>query len=415
MALLKIVLLLFIGITVARKCKSPIELAVVVDASDSLSLKDVRYVKLFIKSIANFSRMAVFSSHVSVILAGYNVSVAIALNKIGADKFKFYETVDKVVKPLGGEWSVNRGLQMIKKQVFTEGNEMRSFLPQIVLVVTSGKPGNGNDIQHQIKNLNDIGAKVYIVSVGDVARRDKIMRMIRNESSKIVKVHLNNFRELTSFSFIIGEEICQTHYHDELAICKTKMDVGFIVDSSGSINNAGYLSIKTFMKAISVYLGFAPDALRVGAVLYSKEAKVWIQFKEIVELRKLFKKLWKMPHYRDMTRIDYGLVVANTQLFTRESGMRDDAIKIAILLTDGEQTTRGIKDLIPLREAADKLREREVAVFAVGIGKSVRKDQLLEITNASEYVKILSSFNDLKSVTRKVARDVCQLVNGMSV
>ncbi|XP_046846522.1 uncharacterized protein LOC124440254 isoform X2 [Xenia sp. Carnegie-2017] len=409
MALLKIVVLLFIGITVARKCKSPIELAVVVDASDSLSLNDVTFVKGFIKSVGRFFRIAVFSSHVSVVLAGSNVSDVIALNKIGANKFKFYKAVDKVVKPLGGEWSVDRGLQMIKKRVFTEENGMRSFLPRIVLVVTSGIPGNGNDIQHQIKNLTDVGAKVYMVSVGDVARQDELMRMIRNESSNMYQVQ--NFRELTSLASIIGEDICQTHYHDELAICKTKTDVGFIVDSSGSINNAGYLKMKTFMKAISVYLGFAPDALHVGAVLYSKEANLWTRFKDNLNLRTWFKKLWTMPHYRDVTRIDLGLDVANTQLFTRKSGMRDDAIKIAILFTDGEQTTRGINDLIPLREAADKLRERDITVFAVGIGKSVRKDQLLEIAKTSEYIITLSSFNELEAKTRKMAKDVCQLVN----
>ena len=186
-------------------------MAVVVDASDSLSLNDVTFVKLFIKSVGDFFRIADFSSHVSVVLAGSNVSDVIALNKTGADKFKFREAVDKVVKPLGGEWSVNRGLQMIKKRVFTEENGMRPFLPRIVLVVTSGKPGNGNDIQHQIKNLTDVGAKVYMVSVGDVARQDELMRMIRSESSYMYQVR--NFQELTSLASFISKDICRKKYH----------------------------------------------------------------------------------------------------------------------------------------------------------------------------------------------------------
>ena len=185
----------------------------VVDASDSLSARKTIFVKTFLNKIASFFQLSAFSSHVSVVLAGSDVRIVTGLNKHGADRLKFREAVDKAVKPLGGEWSVNRGLQIIKKRVFTEENGMRPFLPRIVLVVTSGKPGNGNDIQHQIKNLNDIGAKVYIVSIGDVARRDKIMRMIRNESSEIVKVHLNNFGELISLASVIGEAICQKDYH----------------------------------------------------------------------------------------------------------------------------------------------------------------------------------------------------------
>ena len=98
--------------------------------------------------------------------------------------------------------------------------------------------------------------------------------------------------------------------------------MGFIVDSSGSISHEGYTNMKNFMSGIAVYMGFKPGVTHVGVVLYSKKAEVWTRFGKHANVRKLFRVLWKMPHYRDVTRIDLGLDVANNDLFTKEAGMR---------------------------------------------------------------------------------------------
>lgn len=188
------------------------------------------------------------------------------------------------------------------------------------------------------------------------------------------------------------------------------MDVGFIVDSSGSISSSGYINIKNFMKGVAVYMGFEPGSTHIGVVLYSKEAEVWTEFGKHVNFRKLFRVLWKMPHHQDVTRIDLGLHVANTKLFTKEAGMRDDVDKIAILFTDGEQTTKNVDNLIPLGEAADGLRKRGITVFAVGIGSVVKSDQLLKIAGKQENVILLGSFSELEESTIKIAASICQVV-----
>ena len=192
------------------------------------------------------------------------------------------------------------------------------------------------------------------------------------------------------------------------------MDVGFIVDSSGSISHTGYLNIKNFMKSIAVYMGFKPNRTHIGVVLYSKTAEMYSRFGSQHTMRKLFRILLKMPHLQDVTRIDLALHVAHTQLFTTEGGMREDVKKIAILFTDGEQTTDGVTDLIPLKEAANKLRERGIVVFAVGIGMGARRDQLLEIAGSGEYVIMLESFTELQQSAIKIATSTCQQVEGKS-
>lgn len=168
------------------------------------------------------------------------------------------------------------------------------------------------------------------------------------------------------------------------------------------------------MKSIAVYMGFKPNRTHIGVVLYSKTAEMYSRFGSQHTMRKLFRILLKMPHLQDVTRIDLALHVAHTQLFTTEGGMREDVKKIAILFTDGEQTTDGVTDLIPLKEAANKLRERGIVVFAVGIGMGARRDQLLEIAGSGEYVIMLESFTELQQSAIKIATSTCQQVEGKS-
>ena len=184
------------------------------------------------------------------------------------------------------------------------------------------------------------------------------------------------------------------------------------MDSSGSISNQQYLDMKNFMKGITVAMGFKPDVTHIGVVIYSNNAKLYTSFGAQANFRKLFRTLLKMPHHKDVTRIDLGLHVANTQLFTTANGMREDVEKIAILFTDGEQTTIGVKDYIPLKEAAGSLKERGIVVFAVGIGGKVKRSQLLEIAGSAEYVIMLQSFAELQESVSKIAASTCQQVVG---
>ena len=156
-------------------------------------------------------------------------------------------------------------------------------------------------------------------------------------------------------------------------------------------------------------MGFQSGLTHIGVVLYSKIAKLHTGFVKHSNIRKLFQMLWKIPHHQDVTRIDLGLHVANTQLFTTKAGMRENAKKIAILFTDGEQTTDGVNDSIPLREASNRLRERGIIVYAVGIGDSVKKNQLLDIAGDQQHMIEISSFSELQQSAAKIAASTCQI------
>ena len=187
------------------------------------------------------------------------------------------------------------------------------------------------------------------------------------------------------------------------------------MDSSGSIHPYGYNNVKNFLKGISVLMGFKPDRTHIGVVLYSKVAKVAFKFGEHPHLRKLFRSIHNLPHWKDRTRIDLGLQTANNSLFSKEGGMRENVTKIAILLTDGEQTTENINDLVPLRVPADALKRRGITIFVIGIGKFFNRKQLLQIVDRRDQLIEASTFTELEEKVNDIATTLCQQDVGKSV
>jgi hypothetical protein len=194
------------------KCNTPIEIAAVVDVSDNLSPSNLPDVQNFLKRVANIFHVSSHASHMSVILAGTEVRVAIGLHDTGANRNKFPKAVDKSVKPLGGAWSLDRGLKLVKEDVFTTESGVRDFLPKVVFVITNGKQSNGDSdvLESRAKDLHDMGVYVYAVGIGDGVSRDELVLMVKNASEQLYQV--DGFKDLDALAVKISNDICQRNY-----------------------------------------------------------------------------------------------------------------------------------------------------------------------------------------------------------
>lgn len=72
---------------------------------------------------------------------------------------------------------------------------------------------------------------------------------------------------------------------------------------------------------------------------------------------------------------------------------RENIRRIAVLLTDGEQTRGG--DFIEPSIAAKPLKNIGVDIYAVGIGRGAKRSELEEIVLKKENVHMLANFNKL--------------------
>ena len=171
------------------------------------------------------------------------------------------------------------------------------------------------------------------------------------------------------------------------------MDVGFILDSSGSLRN-DYDKEKVFLKALAASFGVSDDGARAGVVTFSYNSEHSIKLNDHSSFSTFNDAVDKIPLMGSTTRIDKALRLSQRELFTLPNGGRPGIPKILILLTDGSQTQdAGAEDPSMI---ANELRSKGIKLLVIGIGAGVDQAELLKLGgNQKDNVFTASTFEDL--------------------
>ena len=78
-------------------------------------------------------------------------------------------------------------------------------------------------------------------------------------------------------------------------------------------------------------------------------------------------------------------------------------LQIAIVITDGEQTTNK-GPYTPLSIASRGLKDKNVRVYALGIGKRINRDQLNEIASSNVNIFTATSFSELAPLAQIIVQ-----------
>ena len=190
--------------------------------------------------------------------------------------------------------------------------------------------------------------------------------------------------------------------------CTTKVDVGFILDSSGSLRN-DYQREKDFMKLLAANFGVSSDGSRAGVVTFSYNAELSIKLNDFDSVSKFNEAVDNIPLMGSTTRIDKALLLTQRELFSLPNGARPGIPKLLILLTDGSQTNDA--DAVDPGDIADKIRQQGIKVLVIGIGDGVNKTELNHLGGGPENTFNAASFDELVSgeFTNKVVKKNCEI------
>ena len=75
------------------------------------------------------------------------------------------------------------------------------------------------------------------------------------------------------------------------------------------------------------------------------------------------------------------------------------------MITDGKQTTT--LPYTSLSVASRGLKNKDVTVYALGVGSGPDRAELEEIASGSEYVFTSSSFRDLQNISPRITKRLC--------
>ena len=174
--------------------------------------------------------------------------------------------------------------------------------------------------------------------------------------------------------------------------CESIVDVGFILDSSGSLAK-DYGKEKDFLKTLAATFGVSSNGSRAGVVTFSYYTKHSIKMNDHTDLTSFNAAVDKIPLMGSTTRIDKALRLTQKEMFSIANGGRPGVPKVLILLTDGTQTKdAGAEDP---GVVADELRKDGINIIVVGIGQGVNRDELVQMAGSSDNAYSAASFSEL--------------------
>lgn len=183
----------------------------------------------------------------------------------------------------------------------------------------------------------------------------------------------------------------------------TTVDIGFLVDSSGSINAAdsfNYQRIKDFIKGFIRSVVIGENNTRVGLATFSGQNAftVRISFTDFFTTDALIDAVQMIPYDSGGTRTGEALDRIRTDLF---SMAREGLPHILVVLTDG-------KSQDSVTAPSRRLRQMGVQIISVGVGDAVF-EELADMASEPDSENIYDvTFESLGNLTGSLLESVCK-------
>lgn len=186
-----------------------------------------------------------------------------------------------------------------------------------------------------------------------------------------------------------------------------ELDLIFVVDESGSINNAEFQMIRDFLSNTISRFSIQPDNTRVGVIGFGTSASIRIPLNQNTNLPSLLSAISNLPNGGGSTNTAGALDLLSQQGFTVVNGARplsNQVPRIGIVVTDGNSDSPGAT-----ATAAANARSAGITLIAIGVGGGVNMAELLAIASDPSLVSTTSAFDqqELDALVDTIISDVC--------
>ena len=143
------------------------------------------------------------------------------------------------------------------------------------------------------------------------------------------------------------------------------MDIGVIMDRSGSVGKDNFEKAKQFVISLVHKLQISSHGTRIGVIPYHSDAQVAVKFADVAHQTPgaMTTLIEGIPYTSGMTRTDVAIELANDQLFTKAGGLRSDKPNVLIVMTDGH-TNAGSK---PYKTVLAPLKVGRVLCYSTSV------------------------------------------------
>ena len=192
--------------------------------------------------------------------------------------------------------------------------------------------------------------------------------------------------------------------------CKNRkpVDIGFMLDESGSVKAKDWKNVGKFTKVISKAASIQKDMGQASIITFATSSKLSIRFDAYQEYDALARAVDNLRKHGGGTNIIDALNRGLNEMFQTKNGMREKSEKIAVLITDGNDSN----SISIYKEVGKKYQERKIKLLIIGVG-NVGVDKLKELVRDEKDFFVAENFDQLlNTVVSRIAENVQGVCEG---
>ncbi|XP_078353361.1 uncharacterized protein LOC144638092 isoform X2 [Oculina patagonica] len=278
---------------------------------------------------------------------------------------------------------------------------------QITACATQGRADYDQWVTSYTLSYSEDGSKYSVYSVGGhqkvfTGNRDRNSVVKHNVSPNIearfLRLHPKTWHNHISM---------RMELYGCLKVCK--VDIGILMDESGSVSTADFERQKNFVKSLAGHFQFGPSAAQFGVISFSTGAQLDIALNKYGNLGLFQRGVSAIRHAGGWTYTGKALNLAYSQLFISSKGARANVAKVLIIITDG-QSTGGMPTL---KDPIKKLKDASVNIISIGVGDKTNRNELnfMASSPANTHVFSVQNMNQLRTLIGSITASSCQTYN----
>ncbi|KAI4876762.1 hypothetical protein NFI96_017996, partial [Prochilodus magdalenae] len=376
--------------TLQKGCKFTAEADIyfLLDESGSITYEDFDDMKAFILEFLHMFQIGPDKVRIGVVKFADKPTIVFRLNTYDAKA-----DVEKAVKDLfmeGGGTRTDLGLYAMIP-LFKQAEQTRKEkVRELLIVITDGKSEPvGTPVKVPAELLRKQNVTIYAVGVknADMTELDDM------SGSPKRTFYVKNYDALKLIKTKILKEICSFEACSDLLA-----DIVFLVDGADGVGPADFEQMKELIGFAVEKLPVREDRVRLAVVQYGATSKVEFALNAFYDKDRLQKEIVSMKQLMGKTYTGRALTEV-AQAFQESNGGRANALQFLVVVTDSLS-----KDDVAV--PAKALREKNINVYAVGMGHAGRSE-LLSISGSYERLYLENSFSSIQALGGDIIFKIC--------
>ncbi|ELK16748.1 Collagen alpha-6(VI) chain [Pteropus alecto] len=361
-----------------------------VDSSGSIGSENFIKMKTFMKNLVSKSQIGADRVQIGVVQFSDINKEEFQLNKY-ISQSEILGAIDQMAHI--GETTWTGAALTFVSQYFSPAKGARPNVRKFLILITDGEAHDV--VKDPAVALRQEGIIIYSVGVfgSNVTQLEEI------SGRPEMVFYVENFDILQRIEDDLVFGICSPREE-----CKRieVLDVVFVIDSSGSIDENEYNIMKDFMIDLVKKADVGKNRVQFGALRYADDPEVLFNLGDLDSKSEVISALQNQRPIGGNTYTAEALDFSNYMFTeTRGSRLHRGVPQVLIVITDGES-----HDAKKLNATAKALRDKGILVLAVGIADA-NLVELLAIAGSSDKYFFVETFGGLKGIFSDVSASVC--------